>query len=167
MPDTAEYLARIRSFAQSGDPLELQRQTPAVLAELIADATQLRLRERPDKDKWSIGEILAHMAEDEIASAWRYRQMVEHDGIDLAGFDQDLWARLGNYEARPPQDSLALFRLLRKANLQFLEKLSEQQWECCGIHAERGRITMRELAAHMAGHDANHVEQIRRILAGA
>ena len=167
MPDTAEYLARIRSFAQSGDPLELQRQTPAVLAELIADATQLRLRERPDKDKWSIGEILAHMAEDEIASAWRYRQMVEHDGIDLAGFDQDLWARLGNYEARPPQDSLALFRLLRKANLQFLEKLSEQQWECCGIHAERGRITVRELAAHMAGHDANHVEQIRRILAGA
>ena len=125
------------------------------------------MRERPDKDRWSIGEILAHLAEDEIATAWRYRQMVEHDGIDLAGFDQDLWARLGDYEARSPQDSLVLFHLLREVNLQFLEKLSEEQWECCGNHAERGRITVRELAAHMAGHDANHVEQIRRILAGA
>src|SRR3954465_404210 len=164
MPDTAEYLARIRGFAQPGNPLELQRRTPAILAELIAGAPQPSLRQRPGKDKWSIGEILAHLAEDEIATAWRYRQMVEHHGIDLAGFDQDLWARLGDYEARPPKDSVALFRLLRDANLQFLEQLSEQQWECCGIHAERGRITVRELAAHMAGHDANHIEQIRRIL---
>src|SRR5437868_2749661 len=98
MPDTAEYLARIRGYAQSGDALDLQGQTPKVIAELIAGATQERLRERPGKDKWSIGEILAHLAEDEIATAWRYRQMVEHDGADLAGFNQDLWARLGDYQ---------------------------------------------------------------------
>ena len=134
---------------------------------MIAGGTQAQLRTQPEKNKWSVAEILAHLADDEIATAWRYRQMVEHDGIDLAGFDQDLWARLGDYQARPPQDSLALLRLLREANLQFLEKLSQQQWECCGTHAERGRITVRELAAHMAGHDANHVEQIRRILAKA
>jgi hypothetical protein len=42
--------------------------------------------------------------------------------------------------------------------------LSAEQWNCIGIHAERGRITVMELAAHMAGHDANHLEQIRRIL---
>ena len=164
MPDTAEYLARIRGLAQSEDPLELQRRTPERIAELIANAAPEKLTARPGKDKWSIGEILAHLAEDEIATAWRYRQMVEHDGIDLAGFDQDLWARLGNYKARDPRESLALFRLLREANLHFLEQLSPEQWGYCGIHAERGRITVRELAAHMAGHDANHLEQIRRIL---
>lgn len=164
MPDTAEYLARIRGLAQSEYPLGSQRSTPAQIAELIANATAEELRARPGKDKWSIGEILAHLAEDEIATAWRYRQMVEHNGIDLAGFDQDMWARLGNYPAREPQESLALFRLLRNANLQFLEQLSDEQWECSGIHAERGRITVRELAAHMGGHDANHLDQIRRIL---
>jgi hypothetical protein len=164
MPDAAEYLDRIRSLAQSGDPLELQRQTPEVLAGLIAAATGEQLRQRPAKDKWSVGELLAHLAEDEIATAWRYRQMVEHDGIDLAGFDQDMWARLGNYRSRAPEDSLALFRLLREVNLAFLQSLSPEQWEHCGIHAERGRITVSNLAAHMAGHDANHIEQIRRIL---
>jgi hypothetical protein len=167
MPDTAEYLARIRDHALSGDPLEFQRHTPGLITELMASASPKKLTERPTENKWSIAEILAHLAEDEIATAWRYRQMVEHDGIDLAGFDQDLWARLGNYRSRSPHQSLQLFQLLRAANLAFLEQLSPGQWDCCGMHAERGRITVRDLAAHMAGHDANHVEQIRRILGAA
>jgi uncharacterized damage-inducible protein DinB len=162
--NTAEYVARIRGYAQGQDPLVLQRRTPEILAELLADVSDARLRTRPSADKWSIGEILAHLAEDEIASGWRYRQMVEHNGLELDGFDQDLWARLGGYDSRPPQESLALFRLLRGANLQFLEALAPEQWECFGIHVERGRMTVRELATHMAGHDANHVEQVRRIL---
>jgi hypothetical protein len=71
---------------------------------------------------------------------------------------------VGDYASRVPQESLALFRLLRGANLHFLEQLTAEQWECFGIHSDRGRITVRDLATHMAGHDANHVEQIRRIL---
>ena len=164
MPDTPDYLSRIRQHALGKDPLEAQAQTPDVLAELVGNVSNARLTERPNPDKWSIGEILAHLAEDEIASAWRYRQMVEHSGIELAGFDQDLWARIGNYGGRAPQESLSLFKLLRGANLKFLSGLSAEQWNCFGIHAERGRITVKDLAAHMAGHDANHVAQIKRIL---
>jgi len=164
VPDTTDYLARIRDYAQGKEPLELQKQTPVLLEELVAKASDEQLRRRPGKDKWSIGEILAHLAEDEIATAWRYRQMVEHTGLELAGFDQDLWARIGDYASRVPRDSLALFRLLRNANLQFLKRITPEQWECFGIHAERGRITIRDLVVHMAGHDANHVEQIRALL---
>lgn len=164
MPDTTDYLARIRNYARDKDPLELQKETPAILAELVAKASVEQLTTRPGRDKWSIGEILAHLAEDEIATAWRYRQMVEHAGIELAGFDQDLWARVGDYASRVPYESLTLFRLLRDANLRFLQRITPEQWECFGIHAERGRITVRDLVIHMAGHDANHIEQIRKIL---
>jgi len=165
MADTAEYLERIRRQASDRDPIFMQRETAQVLADLIADVPESRLTAQPQPDKWSVGEILAHLAEDELATAWRYRQMVEHDGVELAGFDQDLWARLGDYASRPPRESLELFRLLRAANVQFLERLEPDQWVCCGIHAERGKITVRELAVHMTGHDANHIEQIRRLLA--
>ena len=164
MPDTTEYLNRIRSSAETTNPLQAQSEAPEILAALIARATDDQLTTRPGENKWSIGEILAHLAEDEIATAWRYRQMVEHSGAELPGFDQDLWARLGNYRSREPHESLALFRLLRNANLAFLHQLAPEQWECFGIHAERGRITARDLAIHMTGHDANHIEQIRRIL---
>jgi len=90
--------------------------------------------------------------------------MLEHTGLQLAGFDQDLWARMGDYASRVPHESLALFRLLRNANLQFLQQITPEQSECFGIHAERGRITIRDLVVHMARHDANHIEQIRTIL---
>jgi uncharacterized damage-inducible protein DinB len=164
MPDTPEYLLRIRQHALGKDPLEAQARTADVLAGLVEKIPDARLTERPGEDRWSVGEILAHLAEDEIATAWRYRQIVEHSGIALAGFDQDLWAKIGNYGRRDPRESLMMFKLLRAANLEFLSGLSAEQWECFGIHAERGRITVKDLAAHMAGHDANHVEQIERIL---
>jgi hypothetical protein len=164
MPDTAEYLARIREQVSGADPLQAQRHSVESLATLIATASHEQLTNRSAENKWSPAEILAHLAEDELATGWRYRQMVEHSGTDLAGFDQDLWAQLGNYRARSPQESLELFRLLRLANLQFLEGLTAEQWECFGIHAERGRISVRDLAAHMVGHDRNHIEQIRKIM---
>ena len=142
----------------------MQKQVPELLAQLLAKASNEQLITRPSKDKWSIGEILAHLAEDELATAWRYRQMLEHSGLQLMGFDQDLWARMGDYCSPLPDESLALFRLLRNANLQFLKQITPEQWESSGIHAERGRITIRDLAVHMSAHDANHIEQIRAIL---
>ena len=114
MRDTPDYLARIREHASSRDPLQAQAQTPAILADLISGSPHAQLTTPPGAGKWSIAEILAHLAEDEIATAWRYRQMVEHSGIELPGFDPDLWAKAGNYVARDPLESLALFRLLRQ-----------------------------------------------------
>lgn len=90
--------------------------------------------------------------------------MIENPGVQLAGFDQDLWARLGDYGTWSPAEALGMFRLLREANLRMLRGLTAAQWECHGTHAERGRITVRALARHMAGHDRNHLEQIRQIL---
>ena len=164
MPDTAGYLERIRQRASGLDPIAALGETPQVLAGLVASASDGQLTRRPGPDKWSVAEILAHLAEDEIATALRYRQMLEHSGIEMAGFDQDLWARTGDYASRPARESLELFRLLRAINVQFLEHLKPEDWERHGIHAERGRITLRDLAVHMTGHDANHVEQIQRLL---
>jgi len=90
--------------------------------------------------------------------------MLEHDGLRLEGFDQDLWARTGDYASREPHDSLTLFRLLRQANVKFLRQIGPEKWQCSGVHSERGRITIRDLAVRMAGHDLNHIEQIRTIL---
>lgn len=164
MPDSSEYLKQIREQATVNDPLAAQAETLRILEEIIERASDEQLSRRFSPEKWSVAEILAHLAEDEIATAWRYRQKVEHSGIELAGFDQDLWAKLGNYGCRDPRESMELFRLLREANLHFLRNLNEEQWECFGIHAERGRITVRDLAIHMTGHDANHIQQIRKIL---
>jgi len=160
-----DYQARLNAYSAGKDPIAMQREAPLTLAALIDGVTERDLRTRPALGKWSVGEILAHLAEDEIATAWRYRQMIEHCGCDLASFDQDQWAQLGNYASWEPKEALELFRLLRGANLRMLAQLNSDDWQKFGIHAERGKITVSDLARHMAGHDMNHIDQIRRILA--
>jgi uncharacterized damage-inducible protein DinB len=134
------------------------------LNRLIAGLSQHQLRVRPTDQKWSIIEILAHLAEDELATAWRYRQMLEHNGGPLSGFDQELWARLGTYTAWDAGEALELFRLLRASNLRLLTSLSPEQWDHSGEHAERGKLSVADLARHMAAHDINHIQQIESLL---
>ena len=164
METIAQYSARILSYAEGKDPLEVQRQTPEVLAGLIAAAPEKKLSERPAPGKWSVGELLAHFADAEIVSTWRYRQILEHSGCPLAAYDQELWYRLGNYSQRRPEESLMLFRLLRQANLRMFSQLTPAEWERYGVHAERGKMTVADLARQIAGHDLNHLEQVKKIL---
>jgi hypothetical protein len=164
MATTDVYKARILSFVEGKDPLEVQRQTPAALTQLITGVSETRLYQRPDPAKWSIGEVLAHFADAEIVNCWRYRQMIEHDGCALLPYNQDLWNTLGDYRSRPPSDSLTIFRLLRENNLRMFDRLTPEQWENHGMHTERGRMTVRDLVQLIAGHDLNHLEQIRKIL---
>lgn len=164
-PETAEqYAARFASYVEGRDPLAMQRKAPQTIATLISGVPAQQLKTRPAPERWSVVEIIAHMAEDELSSSWRYRQMIEHNGAPLLGFDQDLWAKLGDYQSWQPQEALAMYRLLREANLRLLEKLTPEQWESAGVHAERGPLTVRQLARHMAAHDINHIKQIERLL---
>ena len=111
-----------------------------------------------------MAEILAHLSEAEVTAFWRYRQMLEHDGCPLPPYAEELWAKLGDYAKRDPQESLQLFRLLRQANLQMFDKLTPEEWKRHGMHAERGEMTVKELALQIAGHDLNHLAQVEAIL---
>jgi hypothetical protein len=165
-PETPEqYRKRLAKYIEGEDALRLQHEAPRTLARLVEGVPEERLRRRPAPKKWSVVEILAHLAEDELSSSWRYRQMIEHSGEKLMGFDQDEWARLGDYHSWNASDALEMFRLLREANLRMLSLLSAEEWERTGEHVERGRLNVRELANHMAAHDINHIQQIERLLA--
>lgn len=164
METFAEYKARMLAYVEGKDPVDVMRKTPELLADLVVSVPEKQLQERPAPDKWSVAELLAHFADAELVSTWRYRQMIEHDSCALSGFGQELWHKLGDYPSRRPEDSLQLFRLLRATNLHMFAQLTPEEWQRYGIHAERGPMTVTDLARQVAGHDLNHLEQIRKIL---
>jgi hypothetical protein len=159
-----QYHARLGSYVRGKDPIAMQREALHTLAGLIEGAPDEMLGRGAAPGKWSVRAILAHLAEDELVGSWRYRQMIEQSGATLPGFDQDEWARLGDYDSWTPREALEMFRLLREANLRMFARLSPEEWQRHGMHAERGRITVEELARHMAAHDVNHIDQVRRLL---
>jgi hypothetical protein len=161
----AQYMARIAGNIEGKDPLVVQRQSPDMLALLIEGVPEEALLRERAPGKWSVREILAHLAEAEMVSTWRYRQMIEQSGVTLTSFNQDEWARLGDYGATEPRESLQIFRLLRKKNLQMFARLTPEEWQRFGTHSERGKMTVKDLVRQMAGHDLNHIAQVRELVA--
>ena len=160
-----EYIQRILGQLEGQDPLKVQAGTPKKLERLIKGVPASRLRKRPAPGKWSAGEILAHLADCEIVTGWRMRQILGAPGTPLQAFDQDGWAAAGHYEKRDARKSLEQFRAAREGNLALLKTLTPEQWKHHGMHAERGVETIAQIVRMMAGHDLNHLGQVERIVA--
>lgn len=161
-----QYIERILNLLAGQDPLKVQAATPKKIARLIKGVPASKLRKPPAPGKWSVGEILAHLADSEIVTGWRIRQILGAPGTPIQPFDQDSWAAAGHYGKRDPRKSLEHFSIVRAANLALLKSLSPEQWKHHGMHAERGVETIKQVVRMMAGHDINHVKQIERIVAG-
>ena len=160
-----EYTQRMLGNVKGLDPLKVEAGTAKKLERLVQGVPASKLRKRPAPGKWSVAEILAHLAESEIVRGWRMRQILGAPGTAIQAFDQDSWAAAGHYDKRDPRKSLELFRVLREANLALLKSLTPEQWKHHGMHAERGVETIEHMSCMMAGHDLNHLGQVERIVA--
>ncbi len=162
-----EYTQRLLTYGEGKDPLRSQQTAPAKFAGLLKGKTGKQLMRRPVPDKWSVAEILAHLADAELAISWRLRQILTNNAIPIQAYDQDLWARTFNYARRDPRQSLANFRTLREANLALLKSVPRKLWDNYGVHAERGNESVSHVVKMVAGHDLNHLQQVERILKGS
>jgi hypothetical protein len=159
-----QYTQRILGHVEGKQPLAVQASTPKKLAQLIKGVPAAKLRKRPAPDKWSVAEILAHMADGEIVGGFRMRFILGAPGAPIVAFDQDAWVVSGHYNKRDPRKSLELFRAVREANLAMLKTLEPEQWKHCGIHSERGQESIEHIVRMFAGHDLNHVRQVEGML---
>jgi len=165
MQETSQqYIQRMLGLVGKQSPLKVQAATPKKIERLLKGVSPAKLRKSPAPGKWSIAEILAHLADTEMVLGCRVRMVLGSPGTTLQPFDQDAWAGAMKYAKRDPRKSLAHFRNVREANLALLKSLSPEQWKLSGMHPERGVQTVEMIALMTAGHDINHTGQIERIL---
>lgn len=165
MQETAqEYKQRIFGYLADEDPLKIQSATSKKLERMISRASGAKLRKQPAPGKWSVSEILAHLADVELVIGYRIRTILGAPGSPIQAFDQDKWAQAMGYGKADARRSLERFTGFRKANLDLLKSLSPAQWRYHGMHAERGEESIETIAKLNAGHDINHLRQIEKIL---
>lgn len=160
-----EYRNRMLEFAGAGNPLKQQAASAKKIEKLLKGVPPAKLRKRPAPEKWSVAEIVAHLADTEIVGGFRIRFILGAPGTPIQGFDQDVWVKALHYDKRDARKSLEQFRATREANLAMLKLLTPEQWKHHGIHAERGEESVETIVRMFAGHDVNHIQQIERILA--
>ena len=166
MTETFEaYTARLLSLSAGTDPFEILAATGPSIGRILASRRDDDLRWSTAPSRWSIAQIIAHLADAEVVFAYRVRMILSSPGTPIQAYDQDAWSRAQHSESSDPHASLALFTALRTATLRLLRRLTDEELERHGMHAERGKETIRHLLSLYAGHDRNHLIQIDRLLA--
>lgn len=163
--ERAGYSAAILGMLGSREPLAVLSDTHSQLARAIDGLTPAQLRQPEAAGKWSIAQVLRHLADSEVVWGWRMRLILAHDRPAITGFDQDLWADRLHYADSVPAEALDAFRVLRRDNLRLLERATPDDMQRVGVHAERGEESMAHLYRLYAGHDLAHLKQIDRIRA--
>ncbi len=159
-----EYTQRILGYLDGEDPVKVLSLTPGKLSRLLKGTSRQKLGRRTESGKWSVQEILAHLADSETVMGFRIRLVLGSNGVTIQAFDQDAWAVFSNYAKQDPKASLASFLAQRERTVRLLKQIPAELWENFGMHTERGRESVRRLTEMLAGHDVNHLRQIETIL---
>ena len=158
-----DYMRRMKSYVGWQDPFKMQAAAPAKLARAVRGLRPAELRRRPSPGKWSVQEIVAHLADTELVYGFRLRMMLAQPGCPIQAYDQDKWAKNLAYRRLPMKRLLERVRLLREENLRLLKSVPRPWWNRYGMHSERGRESVKRTLLLLAGHDVNHLNQIRAI----
>ncbi len=156
---TVGYLDQVRKQGA----MRVQATTPARLRRAMAGLSRQDLARRPAPGKWSIKEIICHLADVEVVNGWRYRMILAQSGSPLTAFDQDRWANETAYLRQDPALALEAFTALRRRHLALIRATPRSTWTRFGLHEERGRITFGDLVEWEAAHDLNHLAQMARL----
>ena len=158
------YVRALLDLLGSREPIDvLQELLPWLRGRLgqVDDAT-LRRPERPGK--WSVVEVVQHLADSDLVMGFRIRMVLASDRPALQGYDQDRWVSELRYREVPLGTALHQLAGLREGNLALARNLTPAQLERIGRHSERGEESVALMLRLMAGHDLVHRRQMDRIL---
>ena len=163
-PAMRAYIRKTEGFRAGREPVALMKAAPAKFARAVARLSASQMRRRPAPGKWSIIEILGHLNDTEVVYGYRYRMALAESGSPIQGYDQARWVDHLRHRRGNARRLLAQIRVARESNLEMLAQVPRRAWaRRYGMHSERGRETVLQTVQLIAGHDLNHLSQIRAI----
>jgi hypothetical protein len=149
-------------MSELADVLERFRRGAELLASATMGAAGPELDFKPGEGKWSVRQIVCHVADSEAVGVMRIRQIAAEEQPMLRGFNGEAWADGLDYHKRKLSQALETFRRLRADNYELLKDLPEASFARTGTHTEAGTITLLDLVRGNTEHVEGHVQQIKR-----
>jgi len=147
-------------MSELADLLERYRRGAELLAVATTGAAGPVLDYRED-GKWSVRQIVCHLADTEAVCAMRFRQVVAEDNPSMPATQQEAWSANLDYQKRKLSQVLEVVRILRAYNYELLAGLPEAAFDRTGVHSEAGQVTLRDLLRIYAQHLEHHVAQLQ------
>jgi len=153
-------------MASLEEQLARMERTAEDLAAAVKGVSDAALSRRPDEKSWSAKEVICHVRDTEESFMMRFQTIMEMDEPKFTPAEPDRWASERQYQRNDAAEALQAFRVRRDESLRFLRGLRAEHWERGGVHATRGRMSMKDFVGLMAWHDDNHLDQLKRALQG-
>ena len=142
--------------------LQQYRNGPLLLKEALAQVPEQIWKYKPAPNKWSVHEIVIHLADTEVQSHVRCRMILAEPGTTMMNHEEYQWSVALNYLSQDMQEALAVISIMRVANSKLIESVSESSWRQYCMHSRRGRITLEDWLKTYSEHIPQHVGQMRR-----
>jgi len=160
----AEYVRALLAVLGDREPFGVLGELVPWLERRVGALDDASLRRPEAPGKWSVVEVVQHLADSELVYGYRVRLILTQDSPPIPGYDQDAWARMLRYREAPLAQALAQIAALRGANLSLYRSLGPRELERAGLHGERGPESVGHIIRLLAAHDLVHRRQIERIL---
>lgn len=143
------------------DALESIGDTPARIRQVVAGWTAAQFERSYAAGKWSVRNVLIHLAQTELALGTRVRFALAEQGYTAQPFSQDDWLPLD--ESIDAATALDVYTTLRHMNVPLFRNRSESDLDREFSHPEYGTLTVRWILNQLAGHDIHHLKQIESV----
>jgi DinB superfamily len=161
------YVKALLDLLGNRQPLDVLPELMPWLRRRLEGVPDTDLRRPEVPGKWSVVQVIQHLADSELVFGFRARMILTEDRPALQGYDQDRWAAEFRYSEVSAESALAQLGVLRATNLAVLNRLGPAELERVGMHSERGPESLGHLMKLMAAHDLVHRRQIERVLSTA
>jgi uncharacterized damage-inducible protein DinB len=157
-PDTNEYAAFYETYISLVPDVDVVAALEAQrlqMAQLLAGRSERDGNFRYAPGKWSVKEVIGHLADSERIFAYRALRIARRDTTPLSGFEQDDYVREAGSGSRELRDLAEEFAAVRDATVALYRSLSDEAWKRRGS-ANKNEVTVRALAFITAGHELHH-----------
>jgi hypothetical protein len=149
-------------MSELSDLLERFRRGAELVASSTIGAAGSELDFKPGPGKWSVRQIVCHLADSEAVGVMRMRQIAAEDNPTLQAFNDEAWAENLDYHRRKLSPVIETFRRLRTDNYELLKELPESAFGRVGTHTESGIISLFDLLKGNTEHVEEHVQELKR-----
>lgn len=120
-----------------------------------------QLKSRVSPGKWSVLEVVCHIADFEIVNAERIRRVLAEDEPTLFNGEPDNFERALAYNSRDVTEELSLISAIRGQTARILRMIPMDAWQRRGIHSIDGPTTLRQLIERVTKHVPHHIAFIK------
>jgi DinB family protein len=155
------YRARLLGLLGERHPLESLESSAKRVESLARRLGESGLARSYGPGKWTGKQVLAHLADAEMATGFRVRQVLSQENHQIQGWDESAWSR--RYTDVDAETALQSFLASRRWNLALFRGLDANDLARQAVHPERGPETLDTIIRLLAGHDYNHLGQLERL----